>query len=71
MIKYAELNTKKDNIGMFLKVLKQNITEKIADKATVLLDKGRMFIKASDEHFDEVLLKVQKVFGIHEMIIQV
>ena len=69
MIKYAELNTKKDNIGMFLKVLKQNITEKIGDKATVLFDKGRMFIKASDEHFDEVLLKVQKVFGIHEIMI--
>ena len=28
-----------------------------------------MFIKASDEHFDEVLLKVQKVFGIHEIMI--
>ena len=69
MIKYAELNTKKDNIGMFLKALKQNITEKIGDKATVLFDKGRMFIKASDEHFDEVLLKVQKVFGIHEIMI--
>ena len=69
MIKYAELNTKKDNIGMFLKALKQNITEKIGDKATVLFDKGRMFIKASDEHFDEVLLKVQKVFGIYEIMI--
>ncbi len=69
MIKYAELNTKKDNIGMFLKALKQNITEKIGDKATILFDKGRMFIKASDEHFDEVLLKVQKVFGIHEIMI--
>ena len=69
MIKYAELNTKKDNIGMFLKALKQNITEKLGDKATILFDKGRMFIKASDEHFDEVLLKVQKVFGIHEIMI--
>ena len=69
MIKYAELNTKKDNIGMFLKALKQNITEKIGDKATILFDKGRMFIKASDEHFDEVLLKAQKVFGIHEIMI--
>ena len=69
MIKYAELNTKKDNIGMFLQALKQNITEKIGDKATILFDKGRMFIKASDEHFDEVLLKVQKVFGIHEIMI--
>ena len=69
MIKYAELNTKKDNIGMFLKALKENITEKIGDKATILFDKGRMFIKASDEHFDEVLLKVQKVFGIHEIMI--
>ena len=69
MIKYAELNTKKDNIGMFLKALKENIAEKIGDKATILFDKGRMFIKASDEHFDEVLLKVQKVFGIHEIMI--
>ena len=25
LIKYAELNTKKDNINMFLKTLKQNL----------------------------------------------
>ena len=29
MLKYAELNTKKDNINMFLKTLKNNIESKI------------------------------------------
>ena len=48
MIKYAELNTKKDNIGMFLRILKQNIEEKTKDLAVITFDKGRMFLKTEE-----------------------
>ena len=67
MIKYAELNTKKDNIGMFLRTLKQNIEEKTKDMATIQFDKGRMFLKTTEENFSFVLKTLKKTFGIHEI----
>lgn len=67
MIKYAELNTKKDNIGMFLRTLKQNIEEKTKDMATIQFDKGRMFLKTTEENFSFVLQILKKTFGIHEI----
>ncbi len=69
MLKYAELSTKKDNIGMFLKTLKQNIDNKIGSVATIHFDKGRMFIEASEENYSNVLDILKKTFGIHEIII--
>ena len=40
IIKYAELNTKKDNIGMFLRTLKENIERTLKDfSAFVTFDK--------------------------------
>ena len=67
MIKYAELNTKKDNIGMFLRILKQNIEEKTKDLAVITFDKGRMFLKTEESNFEKVLQILKKTFGIHEI----
>ncbi len=67
MIKYAELNTKKDNIGMFLRILKQNIEEKTKDLAVITFDKGRMFLKIEESNFEKVLQILKKTFGIHEI----
>ena len=67
MLKYAELNTKKANIGMFLHILKQNIEEKIGNFANIEFDKGRMFIKAEEENYSFVLNSLKKIFGIHEI----
>ncbi len=67
MLKYAELNTKKANIGMFLHILKQNIEEKIGKLADIKFDKGRMFIKTEEENFSLVLNSLKKIFGIHEI----
>ena len=54
LIKYAELNTKKDNINMFLKTLKQNLEKRLRKYDTeITYDKGRMFVKTEDR-FDEV-----------------
>lgn len=67
-IKYAELNTKKDNINFFLDKLKKNI-EFILEgmNVNVIYDKGRMFIETND--VDMVINKLYYVFGIHSIVI--
>lgn len=68
IIKYGELTTKKDNINYFIKVLKDNIKKALINvESEITYDKGRMFIKTSS--YEEVLGKLKKVFGIHEIII--
>lgn len=70
IIKYAELNTKKANIGMFLKQLKMNLMKRLqCYDVSITFDKGRMFIKdVSLDSFDQVLEIVQNTFGIHEVV---
>ncbi len=67
MLKYGELSTKKDNIGLFLKKLKENIVNVLDEAEKVYFDKGRMFIISTD--FDKTINKVRNVFGIHELVI--
>ena len=66
MLKYGELSTKKDNIGLFLKKLKDNITRILTEEEKVYFDKGRMFIESPN--IDNTIKKVSKVFGIHELV---
>lgn len=70
LIKYAELNTKKANINMFLKQLKKNLEERLKEyKHSIYFDKGRMFIEEiEDNHYEKVLEIIQKTFGIHEVM---
>lgn len=70
IIKYGELTTKKDNIGLFIKTLKHNI-EVCLKKEEIKMeyDSGRMFITCLHDNFDAVLKKLKTVFGIHEIII--
>lgn len=68
IIKYAELNTKKENINLFINTLKQNIKEKLKDELVeIKFDKGRMFIKVLNNNFSKVIEKLEEVFGIHEI----
>ena len=68
IIKYAELNTKKDNIDFFIKILRKNIETTLNDDTKkITYDHGRMFIESTQDDFEELLLKVKKVFGIHEI----
>ena len=68
IIKYAELNTKKDNIALFLRTLKDNIAYKIGDMANVIYDKGRMYvIPNNQDDFYNVLDILKHTFGIHEI----
>ena len=67
LIKYGELSTKKSNIGLFLKQLKDNVSYQLKDMdVDIKFDKGRMFINLKEDNFDEVVNKLKNVFGIHE-----
>ncbi len=64
------MTTKKDNIGLFLKALKDNVSHALKDhNVTIKQDSGRMFIFCESNDFENVLEKLKKVFGIHEMTI--
>ena len=68
IIKYGELTTKKDNIGLFLSALKTNVENSLSGMNThINFDKGRMFVESHDNNYDKVLEKLQKVFGLHEI----
>lgn len=67
LIKYGELSTKKDNINFFLTKLKENILTALKDlEVKVDYDLGRMFIHTKNNH-EEVVSRVTKIFGIHEI----
>lgn len=69
LIKYAELSTKKDNIMMFIKQLKNNLEERLRKyDASITFDKGRMFVECKN-NFDKCLDLVLHTFGIHEVVI--
>ncbi len=70
MIKYGELTTKKENINLFISILKKNIIKKLEnEKIDLTYDKSRMFIHCEPNKFEEVKEKLQEVFGIHEFLI--
>ena len=68
IIKYGELNTKKDNINYFLNTLKKNILFNLQGiDVDITFDKGRMFIES--KNIEVILEKLKNVFGIHEILI--
>ena len=62
IIKYGELNTKKDNINYFIKALRNDLNNKIDND--VEYDHGRMIIFGQTN--DKVKDALNKTFGIHE-----
>lgn len=70
IIKYGELSTKKANIGFFISTLRTNIKNSLKNlKVDITYDKGRMFIKSEEQYFDEITMKLKKIFGIHEFFV--
>ena len=68
IIKYGELTTKKDNINFFITTLKDNIKSSLSNfDVEIKYDKGRMFIYSSENDIDNVIEKLKKTFGIHEI----
>lgn len=70
IIKYAELNTKKGNINYFIKLLKQNISNKLNSfNVEIIYNQARMFIIPNDEDYEDVVNILKNIFGIHEIVI--
>ena len=64
MVKYGELSTKKANINLFLKQLKDNVNFALKDMGVhIQFDKGRMFVNLTEDNFEDVLEKLKNVFG--------
>ena len=70
LIKYGELTTKKANRNMFIKVLTQNIRNILKDYNVVIKkDRVRMYIECNQLDLEKVVEKLQKVFGLHGIVI--
>jgi len=68
MIKYGELTTKKGNRNLFINTLADNIRKILKDENyTLKKDRVRMFIES--DNIDVISKKIQKVFGIHGIVI--
>jgi len=70
LIKYGELTTKKQNRKAFIKCLYNNILKQTNNiNLEIKYDSSRMFIKVEEEYLDELIEKLNKVFGIHSIVI--
>ena len=68
LIKYEELTTKKDNRKLFINKLENNIKSLLKNyDIKIKKDRVRMYIVTSK--VDEVSEKLQKIFGIHSVVI--
>ena len=71
LIKYGELTTKKANRNLFINILYQNIKEMLKNyDVKIIKNRVRMFIYVNDDnYFDDVLTILQKIFGIHSIVV--
>lgn len=70
MIKYGELTTKKGNRKFFINTLYSNIKHKLKGlNVHIHKDISRMYIEFSDSELDEVLSRINNIFGIHEYVV--
>lgn len=70
MIKYGELTTKKANRNFFINILTKNIERQLEGFNTkITKDRVRMYIECSSEELDKILEKLNKVFGLHGIVV--
>lgn len=70
MIKYGELTTKKANRNFFIDTLTKNIKNILKDNhVSIKKDRVRMYIRCQNDELEEIQNKLQKVFGIHGIVI--
>ena len=66
MIKYGELTTKKSNRKLFVNALYNNLKNKLKDyDVSFTSDLSRMYIEFNDHDLDNILDRINCVFGIH------
>lgn len=70
LIKYGELTTKKKNRGFFIDSLTKSIVNKLNGlDYKITKDLSRMYIEFSDINLEEILKKINNIFGIHEYLV--
>ena len=68
LIKYGELTTKKANRNTFTKLLANNVKSILkGENINIRFDRVRMYIEC--DNAEEIVKKLQKVFGIHSIVI--
>ena len=68
LIKYGELTTKKGNRNTFTKLLANNVKSILkGENINIRFDRVRMYIEC--DNASEIVKKLQKVFGIHSIVI--
>lgn len=66
LIKYGELTTKKDNRKEFIKILYENLYNKIKKyNAKIIKEYSRMYIEFDEENKKDILNVLNNTFGIH------
>lgn len=70
LIKYGELTTKKDNRKLFIKILKNNIKKQLNNiNVNIENNNSCMYITTTNNDLDQVLNLLNKVFGIHSIVV--
>ncbi len=70
LIKYGELTTKKGNRKFFIKTLENNIRKILKNfNFEIKYDYVRMYIECELQDVDSIVLNLQKVFGIHGIVV--
>ena len=70
MIKYGELTTKKANRKTFINILNNNILKVLYGySVNIKKDRVRMYIECDENDITEITEKLQKIFGLHSIVI--
>ena len=70
MIKYGELTTKKANRKFFVETLSNNIERVLKEyNVTIKKDRVRMYIEFEDKDLNNIINKLNKVFGLHGIVV--
>lgn len=70
MIKYGELTTKKANRKTFINILNNNILKVLHGySVNIKKDLVRMYIECDENDITEITEKLQKIFGLHSIVI--
>lgn len=70
LIKYGELTTKKGNRNFFVNLLYKSIQNKLKGyNVKIFKDLSRMYIEFDEKDLDNILERVNKIFGIHEYLV--
>lgn len=67
LIRYGEMTTKGKNRNRFIRVLKENIAQRLTrfEKLSYETTRDRMYIQLNGEDYKEIMDELETIFGIH------